>query len=778
MLQDLSKLVIPIREKIELFRGIDMTLPAAFKEAVQSIGSDKVAYGKYSSIITNASGQHIYLSNNWFYIAAILAPLYKPFEEYRVTINQIVDKDILKSKDKDRISNAIDNSRKYNDTEKAYLKKFGTDYKWWTAGATKDGKSLDRNDCLVSAVLAIANVVNASQSYIATLWGYFGNEPLKAGLLTEGFNEYTASKSTIFAERNLAQFVFRTMKVLEKEDKLSAFAPYIHISNARTGTGDAKLIKLRSEEFSDTLVGLFIETSIEDIKVRNTSTPTTRWFEEPFELIDKQVYLSNQWVSSGDYQLSFPELQKYIDVCYKGKYHIEKTNEGYFVLYQITDPENTINYTDGLSSFKSDKPVQLIYFGAPGTSKSTTIKREVGDCPQHRITFHPDTDYSNFVGCYKPTKDTNGHDITYEFVAQTFVKAYIEAWKKLADDNQEEKRVFLIIEEINRGNCAQIFGDLFQLLDRDDNGYSDYSIEPDADLQRFLEKEFEGCTGVPEAIAKGYVMQLPPNLFIWATMNTSDQSLFPIDSAFKRRWEWKYLPIKNDGKGHIIRVDDTHAYDWWEFLNAVNNRIEKLTEQEDKQLGYWFAKPNKGVEISVDRFVSKVVFYLWNDVFKDFAKDANSPFVIKGADDKRHELKFNMFFDGLGNAIPSIVAVFIEGLKVEPIQNPEPTPSDQVETTEEPEELTNVPEEQIDEPEETEEQDLTDAEEEREIAEYNESFEPRVDTDEDEPEETITTEGDLFGNSVQAPDDNDDDDDAGTGNADADNFLKSLYNRR
>ena len=460
---------------------------------------------------------------------------------------------------------------------------------------------------------------------------------------------------------------------------------------------------------------------------------------------------------------------------------VPQDSEFYPALLKLCGGENHSVYDLDeypIVQFEEDLPLQLIYFGAPGTSKSTTIKREVGACSQHRITFHPDTDYSNFVGCYKPTKDTNGHDITYEFVAQTFVKAYIEAWKKLADDNQEEKRVFLIIEEINRGNCAQIFGDLFQLLDRDDNGYSDYSIEPDADLQRFLEKEFDGSTGVPEAIAKGSVMQLPPNLFIWATMNTSDQSLFPIDSAFKRRWEWKYLPIKNDGKGHIIRVDDTHAYDWWEFLNAVNNRIEKLTEQEDKQLGYWFAKPNKGVDITVDRFVSKVVFYLWNDVFKDFAKDANSPFVIKGADDKRHELKFNMFFDGLGNAIPSIVAVFIEGLKVEPIQNPEPTPSDRAETIEEPEELTNVPEEQIDEPEETEEQDLTDAEEEREIAEYNESFESRVNTDEDEPEETITTEGDLFGNSVQTPGDNDDDDDAGTGNADADNFLKSLYNRR
>lgn len=420
---------------------------------------------------------------------------------------------------------------------------------------------------------------------------------------------------------------------------------------------------------------------------------------------------------------------------------------------------------------KFNKPLQLIYFGAPGTSKSTTIKKEIGNCSQHRVTFHPDTDYSNFVGCYKPTKDTNGHDITYEFVAQTFVKAYIEAWKKLVYENEKDKRVFLIIEEINRGNCAQIFGDLFQLLDRDDNGYSDYEIEPDTDLQRYLAKEFDNCGKIPEHIANGDIMKLPPNLFIWATMNTSDQSLFPIDSAFKRRWEWKYLPIKNDEKGHIIRVDDTRAYDWWEFLNAVNNRIEKLTEQEDKQLGYWFAKPNTGVEISVDRFVSKVVFYLWNDVFKDFAKDANSPFVIKGADEKRHELKFNMFFDKYGNAIPEIVAIFIEGLKVMPVKVKEPL----AEKSE-----SEVSEETYTIPNDTNEPEQTDVEEEKEIAEYNETYESKVESEIDDDDPVMqTTQHDLFENDEQEVDvEEDDEEESGSGNADADNFLKALYNKK
>lgn len=323
-----------------------------------------------------------------------------------------------------------------------------------------------------------------------------------------------------------------------------------------------------------------------------------------------------------------------------------------------------------LESFKpsKDTPLQQIYFGAPGTSKSTTIKRIVGNACQHRITFHPDTDYSNFVGCYKPTKEEGSNEITYKFIPQVFIKAYVDAWIKLTDNADSidipSKEVFLIIEEINRGNCAQIFGDLFQLLDRDENGFSDYSIEPDSDLSRYLREVAFKDTNVPKEIASGDIMQLPPNLFIWATMNTSDQSLFPIDSAFKRRWEWKYLPIKNDQKDHIIRADKGHTYDWWEFLMTVNERIEKLTELEDKQLGYWFAKPNEGVEISCDRFVSKVVFYLWNDVFKDYGNDGGSPFVIKQGDDKREKLKFTSFFAPDGSTLPEVVVKFIEAMGV------------------------------------------------------------------------------------------------------------------
>ncbi|MQN35602.1 AAA domain-containing protein, partial [Prevotella copri] len=297
--------------------------------------------------------------------------------------------------------------------------------------------------------------------------------------------------------------------------------------------------------------------------------------------------------------------------------------------------------------------LQQIYYGAPGTGKSKTIKDLTFGESVIRTTFHPDSDYASFVGTYKPIteevdlRDCNGKKvideetnevvteerIAYKFIPQAFLEAYVKAWKKLGSS----KKQFLIIEEINRGNCAQIFGDLFQLLDRNEYGFSDYPIVADKDMQKYLEKEFEGWeitnkdeinqlygeANMVSLIMKGERLVLPSNLYIWATMNTSDQSLFPIDSAFKRRWDWKYVPIRegrdketNAPLNWYINTGDKQ-YKWWSFISKVNELIGSLTNSEDKKLGYFFCKAKDG-EIDADLFVSKVIFYLWNDVFKDY----------------------------------------------------------------------------------------------------------------------------------------------------------------
>lgn len=355
-----------------------------------------------------------------------------------------------------------------------------------------------------------------------------------------------------------------------------------------------------------------------------------------------------------------------------------------------------------------NEPLQIIYYGAPGTGKSFTIDDKTDDENSVRTTFHPDSDYASFVGAYKPTmeyddihyvnsdgvvrytnpdKNREGRvhpgtekKIVYKYVPQAFLKAYVAAWSNL------DTPYFLIIEEINRGNCAQIFGDLFQLLDRNNAGSSSYAIHADEDITQFLSGDNKGFASlsdeqkdaicafelhkdngktqaVGQDILNGKLLLLPPNLYIWATMNTSDQSLFPIDSAFKRRWNWKYMPIEYhplDKKTQQpinwkFKVGD-NLYSWGEFLGKINPEIYTLTESSDKQMGYFFAKADNATGIiSEDVFLNKVLFYLWTDVFKDF--DVSSE-LFKNKD-KNRSFIFTDFFDkDQPNALVDLIANF------------------------------------------------------------------------------------------------------------------------
>lgn len=371
----------------------------------------------------------------------------------------------------------------------------------------------------------------------------------------------------------------------------------------------------------------------------------------------------------------------------------------------VLDPKNELIRkgipTDSFSTESSllkAAGLQQIYYGAPGTGKSKAIKDLTFGEDVIRTTFHPDSDYASFVGTYKPiTEEVDFRDcygkkviddetkevvkeerIAYKFIPQAFLEAYVKAWKKLGSG----KKQYLIIEEINRGNCAQIFGDLFQLLDRNEYGFSDYPIVADKDMQEYLEKEFEGWeitnkdeinqlygeANMVNLIMKGERLVLPSNLYIWATMNTSDQSLFPIDSAFKRRWNWKYVPIRegrdketNAPLNWYINTGDKQ-YDWWSFISQVNKLIGSLTNSEDKKLGYFFCKAKDG-EIDADLFVSKVIFYLWNDVFKDYGFDDKD-----FQDEEGKILSFDRFYEdvnGVTNVNVANVELFLENLGVD-----------------------------------------------------------------------------------------------------------------
>ena len=348
--------------------------------------------------------------------------------------------------------------------------------------------------------------------------------------------------------------------------------------------------------------------------------------------------------------------------------HIKKAEDGIFDVW-VTNVQEAYfdDKEDGLEELdkKTAKPtLQQIYYGAPGTGKSYKINEITKSTKNFtRTTFHPDSDYSTFVGCYKPTMEPTGTivggkeqtKISYSYVAQAFLQAYTAAWK-----NTNEP-YYLIIEEINRGNCAQIFGDLFQLLDRDENGMSSYGITPDKDIANYLKKEFAKIEIENADIKNGNTMILPSNLYILATMNTSDQSLFPIDSAFKRRWDWEYVPIEDAGKKHYIKVGNK-KYDWWTFIDTINNSIDHITGSEDKKMGYWFVKPqNNDREITAKQFVGKVLFYLWNDVYKDYFDMSQCIFKIKNEDGTDEKKPFTYFF---GNEADKRIQAFMAYNKI------------------------------------------------------------------------------------------------------------------
>ena len=417
------------------------------------------------------------------------------------------------------------------------------------------------------------------------------------------------------------------------------------------------------------------------------------------------------------------ELQDIIDSLYNNKEFMQYEKTG---SYQYSNALKTYMrflcakeiFSNEAKKVKlpSNLTLQQIYYGAPGTGKSKTIKDLTFGESVIRTTFHPDSDYASFVGTYKPIteevvlRDCNGKKvidddtkevvkeerIAYKFIPQAFLEAYVEAWKKLGSS----KKQYLIIEEINRGNCAQIFGDLFQLLDRNEYGFSDYPIVADKDMQKYLEKEFAGWeitnkdeinqlygeANMVSLIMKGERLVLPSNLYIWATMNTSDQSLFPIDSAFKRRWDWKYVPIRegrdketNAPLNWYINTGDKQ-YKWWSFISKVNELIGSLTNSEDKKLGYFFCKAKDG-EIDADLFVSKVIFYLWNDVFKDYGFDDKD-----FQDEEGKILSFDRFYEdknGKTNVDITIVEQFLENLGVEEYYSDEREEEEDIDTEEE-----------------------------------------------------------------------------------------------
>lgn len=303
----------------------------------------------------------------------------------------------------------------------------------------------------------------------------------------------------------------------------------------------------------------------------------------------------------------------------------------------VITEEETIN-----ESVYIGKPYNRIFFGAPGTGKSYKINKERKQYfPKEnqfdRVTFHPNYSYSHFVGTYKPTPMENDEKvITYKFVPGPFLKLWVKSKRSM--HNGDGNNYLLIIEEINRANAAGVFGDIFQLLDRKE-GVSEYSISVSEDIKRYLKNEFsksipenDWFNQLSEEEQEDHIssMKLYPNMYIWCTMNSADQGVFPLDTAFKRRWNFKYIGLnksedKND-KDVVLANGKTIA--WNSLRRTINEKLGKMNFNEDKMVGPFFLNEDDLVNNFDTAFKSKLLMYLYEDIIKHKRDD----FFIKDMD--------------------------------------------------------------------------------------------------------------------------------------------------
>lgn len=269
---------------------------------------------------------------------------------------------------------------------------------------------------------------------------------------------------------------------------------------------------------------------------------------------------------------------------------------------------------------------QTIYYGVPGSGKShkiDEITKNLSEEQKIRVVFHPEYTNADFVGQILPCLTSDG--IEYRFKAGPFSRILKKAYQN------PNKPHYLIIEEINRGNAAANFGDLFQLLDRDSEGWSSYKIE-NLDINSFIRSKdstYSDAKIESSVNVGGYTwtentgIRLPPNLSLLATMNTSDQNVFTLDNAFQRRWDMELVPNSCDDPTQMqakISVKEK-TITWESFQSKINEVIAEkgnesgFSSMEDKRLGCWFIKNDEG-KIDSEKFANKVLKYLWDDAFK------------------------------------------------------------------------------------------------------------------------------------------------------------------
>lgn len=458
---------------------------------------------------------------------------------------------------------------------------------------------------------------------------------------------------------------------LDKDKLAEALSTHYYQSDKKTASRKAGEIKSFYETSSSSVITVMDGSQL--IAFVDGLSP---YFYDANETMAHQK--SGVWHCSFDESDRLPEDEGYLTTCYEIKkpanllflykkyYWSKESGES----SATTEEYIPIRFNTGYqSSFERNR----ILFGAPGTGKSFTLNREkdllLTDGGEYeRVTFHPDYSYANFVGTYKPVpcKDSDGKDaITYSYVPGPFMRTYVKALQNSRTD--APKPFLLVIEEINRANVAAVFGDVFQLLDRGDDEVSEYPIQASEDIKKYLAGELGGN---PDDYAE---IRIPDNMFIWATMNSADQGVFPMDTAFKRRWDFTYLGIDDSEAGIVGKKvvlgqgDYRRIVEWNTLRKAINNELLTYKVNEDKLMGpYFISRKNLPEGEMIDSavftriFKNKVIMYLFDDAAKQ------KRITLFGGCDEKAKNQYSKIcreFDTKG------VYIFCEGISSQFIDN-------------------------------------------------------------------------------------------------------------
>lgn len=325
-----------------------------------------------------------------------------------------------------------------------------------------------------------------------------------------------------------------------------------------------------------------------------------------FNLLSKIIHVTNELPldEHDEHQISLSEnhLTKTIDYIASKIMGLEQYENS---LLNSAYANQKVRETEKLKYVGKGAKVgeNLIYFGAPGTGKSYTIDNLVDQKNTIRTVFHADTQNSDFLGSLKPSVDENGK-LTYAFLPGPFTDSYVLAMSKPTE------QIYLVIEEINRASAATAFGEIFQLLDRDSDGSGSYQITAaDPLLAAHLKENIPSWAGV---------LQMPSNLSLLATMNSSDQAVLPMDTAFKRRWKFNYIPLdfeKASAVGNLNLESIGLHVSWKEYAKAVNKILSNHLIPEDRHLGPFFLN-DADLEDEYSALTGKLFMYLWDDVLR------------------------------------------------------------------------------------------------------------------------------------------------------------------